>query len=314
MKFIGIDLGGTNIAVGIVDDNGNIIKKASTPTPSDEPYTVIVKRMVELTKQLADDVGISYDEIEAIGIGCPGSIDYKNGCVAYSNNLKMDNAPIRDEFKKYWNIPVVLENDANAAAYGEYIANNEELKVFVAITLGTGVGGGVIIDGKIFTGFNGAGGELGHITLVHNGLPCTCGKKGCWESYASATALIKQTKSGIEKYPDSIMAKIAKETGVNGRTAFDAAKKGDEAGQKIVDQYLEYVADGILSMVNVFQPNKIVIGGGISNEGEYILKPIREFIKKFDYNKLFDRVEIDTAKLKNDAGIVGAALAAKNFR
>ena len=312
MYYIGIDLGGTNIAVGIVDEKGNIVKKDSTPTPSAD-YKVVVAAMAELAKKLVADTGIDMNEIVSVGIGCPGSIDYKKGSVAYSNNLKMNDAPVADEFKKHWDIPVFLENDANAAAYGEYVANGEDAEVFIAVTLGTGVGGGVIINGKVFTGFNGAGAELGHSTLIHNGLPCTCGKKGCWEVYASATALVQQTKEGIKNSPDSLMAKIAEKRGkVNGRTAFDAAKKGDEAGQKVVDQYLEYVADGIVSMVNIFQPNKIVIGGGVSNEGEYILKPIREYVRKYDYNKLFEQVKIDVATLFNDAGIIGAALVAKN--
>jgi len=314
MYYIGIDLGGTNIAVGIVDESGKIIKKDSTPTPSGADYTVVVAAMADITKKLVIDAGIDMKDIVSVGIGCPGSIDYKKGSVAYCNNLKMNDAPVAEEFRKHWDILVVLENDANAAAYGEYVVNGENAEVFLAITLGTGVGGGVIINGKIFTGFNGAGAELGHSTLIHNGLPCTCGKKGCWEVYASATALVNQTKEGIKNYPDSLMAQIAEMRGkVNGRTAFDAAKKGDIAGQKIVDQYLEYVADGIVSMVNIFQPNKIVIGGGVSNEGEYILKPIREYVRKYDYNKLFDRVKIDTATLLNDAGIIGAALAAKKL-
>lgn len=313
MYYIGIDLGGTNIAVGIVDENGNIVKKNSTPTPSDVDYALVVAVMAEISKKLVADAGINVNEIVSVGIGCPGSIDYKKGSVAYSNNLKMNNAPVVEEFKKHWDIPVFLENDANAAAYGEYVINGENADVFVAITLGTGVGGGVIIGGKVFSGFNGAGAELGHSTLIYNGLPCTCGKKGCWEVYASATALVQQTKEGIKNYPDSLMAKLAEKQGkVNGRTAFDAAKKGDVAGQKVVAQYLEYVADGIVSMVNIFQPNKIVIGGGISNEGEYILKPIREYVRKYDYNKLFERVKIDVATLFNDAGIIGAALVAKN--
>lgn len=311
--YIGIDLGGTNIAAGLVDDAGKIIKKDSTPTISSKNYSEIIKDMVALSEKVVRDAGFSKEDIKAVGIGCPGSVDYKNGYVAYSNNLDFNNVPVCTEFRKYWNIPVVLENDANAAAYGEYISCGEDSSVFMAITLGTGVGGGVIINNKIFTGANGAGAELGHATLVHNGLPCTCGKKGCWEAYASATALINQTKIAIEKHPESLMAKLAKERGkVNGRTSFDAAKMGDAVALEVVDRYLKYVADGLVSMVNIFQPDKVVIGGGISNEGEYILGPIREYVEKYDYNKLFKRVEIDTAKLLNDAGIIGAAFVAKN--
>lgn len=311
--YIGIDLGGTNIAVGLVDESGKIIAKDSTPTISSRDYSEIIKDMVALSEKVVRDAGFTKEDIKAVGIGCPGSVDYANGSVAYSNNLNFNNVPVCTEFRKYWDVPVALENDANAAAYGEYIACGEDARVFMAITLGTGVGGGVIIDNRIFTGSNGAGAELGHATLVHNGLPCTCGKKGCWEAYASATALINQTKIAIEKHPESLMAKLAKERGkVNGRTSFDAAKMGDAVALEVVDKYLKYVADGLVSMVNIFQPDKVVIGGGISNEGEYILGPIRKYVEKYDYNKLFKRVEIDTAKLLNDAGIIGAAFVAKN--
>lgn len=314
MYYIGVDLGGTNIAVGIVDNNGNIVKKISSPTPSGNDYIKVVEAMVELCKKVVDETGLELSDIKAVGIGCPGSIDYKKGTVAYSNNLRFDDAPIKAEFQKHWDIPVILENDANAAAYGEYIVNGNGAHVFVAVTLGTGVGGGVVIDGKIFRGANGAGAELGHTVLIHNGLPCSCGRSGCWEAYASATALISQTKAAIEKHPESLMAKYAKENGkVNGRTAFDAAKQDDAAAKQVVETYIGYIADGITNMINIFQPNKIVIGGGISNEGEYILEPIREHVKKYDYNKLFARAEVTAATLRNDAGIIGAALAAKNF-
>ena len=313
--YIGIDLGGTNIAIGIVDEDGKIIVQGSTPTLSPRSYTEIVKDMVTLCEKLTAEAGIFMNDIEAVGIGTPGSVDYEKGSVAYSNNLKFNDAPLRDEFQKYYNIPVVLENDANSAAYGEYIANGGDAGVFLAITLGTGVGGGIILDKKIFRGANGAGGELGHFTLVHNGALCSCGKKGCWEAYASVTALINQTKVAIEKHPESLMKSLAEENGhVSGRTAFDAAKKGDPAAKEVVDKYIEYVADGLVSIVNIFQPDKIVVSGGISKEGDYLLDPVREYVKKYDYNKLFKRTEIETATLYNDAGIIGAAFAAKNFR
>ena len=272
--YIGIDLGGTNIAIGIVDEDGKITVQGSTPTLSPRSYTEIVKDMVTLCEKLTAEAGISMNDIEAVGIGTPGSVDYEKGSVAYSNNLKFNDAPLRDEFQKYYNIPVVLENDANSAAYGEYIANGGDAGVFLAITLGTGVGGGIILDKKIFRGANGAGGELGHFTLVHNGALCSCGKKGCWEAYASVTALINQTKVAIEKHPESLMKSLAEENGhVSGRTAFDAAKKGDPAAKEVVDKYIEYVADGLVSIVNIFQPDKIVVSGGISKEGDYLLDP-----------------------------------------
>ncbi len=311
--YIGIDLGGTNIVVGIVNNDGKIIAQDSVPTLAGRSYVEIVKDMVILSEKLVVQNGLSMNDIKAVGIGCPGSVDYEKGTLVYANNLGFHNVPLREEFQKYYNIPVELENDANAAAYGEYVASGDNSDVFVAVTLGTGVGGGIILNNKIFRGSNGAGAELGHITLVHNGAPCSCGKKGCWESYASVTALISQTKAAMANHPESIMHKIAEEHGaVSGRTAFDAAKMGDAIGLKVVEKYIEYVADGIVGIVNIFQPDKLVIGGGISKEGDYLLNPIKAYVEKYDYNKDFKRTDILTATLRNDAGIVGAALAAKN--
>ena len=310
--YIGIDLGGTNIAVGLVDDNGKILHQASTPTINTRPYAEIVKDMAELAIKVTEEAGFKKEDINAVGIGCPGTIDSKNGVVVYSNNIKMDNAKVAEEFQKIWDIPVNLENDANAAAYGEYIATGASADTFVFITLGTGVGGGVVLNGKIFTGFNSAGAELGHMVIDYKGKPCTCGRKGCWEAYASVTALISQTKEAMEKNPDSLMHKLTNDFGkVNGRVAFDAAKAGDKAAKAVVDQYIEYIADGVASIVNIFQPEKLVIGGGISKEGDYILNPLKEYVDKNDYNKRMAKVQIEIAKLFNDAGIIGAALAAR---
>ena len=294
LMYIGIDLGGTNIAIGLVSKDGEIIKTGSRPTLSTRPYQEIVKDMAELCLELVTDSGYSAGDIEGIGIGSPGTIDSKNGVVVYANNLGWNNVPITEELKKYIDVPIAVENDANAAAYGEYYVN----------------GGGVIIDKNIYRGFNGAGGELGHTVMVYNGEPCTCGTNGCWEAYASVTALIRQTTKAIEENPDSLMEKLAEEAGkVSGRTAFDAAKAGDAAAQKVVDQYIEYVACGITNIINIFQPNILVIGGGISREGDYLLDPIKEYTAKHSYCSSVAQTELKIATLMNDAGIIGAALA-----
>lgn len=312
--YIGIDLGGTNIAVGLVNDNKEILAQDSTPTDAGRDYTAIVADMAKLCEKVTKAAGITMADVKAIGIGSPGSIESDKGVVSYANNLNMHNAPVAAELKKYFDVPVRIENDANAAAYGEYVVNGGDIKDFLFITLGTGVGGGIIIDKKIYSGFNGAGGELGHITLIHGGEMCTCGNPGCWEAYASVTALIRQTKEAMEKNPDSLMHKIAQEQGkVNGRTAFDAAKQGDAAGQAVVDQYITYVASGITSVINIFQPEELVIGGGISKEGDYLLNPIIEYCNKYGYNKYLTKTKIKIAKLFNDAGIIGAAMAGKAF-
>ncbi len=310
--YIGIDLGGTNIAVGIVDGNGRIIAKDSTPTLSKRGYKEIIKDMASLSKKLMADNDISEDEIKGVGIGCPGTVDSKTGTVLFSNNIRMENVPLADEFKKYFDVNVRIMNDADAAAYGEYEINGNGVDSFIFITLGTGVGGGIIINKKVYNGFNSAGGELGHITLVHDGVACNCGNIGCWEAYASVNALIRQTKEAMEKNPQSLMHKYAgREGNVTGRTAFDAAKAGDETALKVVKQYREYVASGLVSIINIFQPEKIAIGGGISKEGDYLIKPIIEYCYEREYNKNGPKVQIDVATLFNDAGIIGAALFSK---
>ncbi len=312
MYYIGIDLGGTNIAAGVVDDDAKILSSASTPTLKERDYHEIVKDMAMLCEKVVRDAGLKMEDIKSIGIGSPGTIDSKNGVVVYANNLRMKNTPIVEELRKYINLPVNIENDANAAAYGEYYVSGNDVNDFLLITLGTGVGGGIIINKKIHHGFNGAAGELGHVTLVHDGIPCGCGNKGCWECYASVTALIRQTEEKIKQCPDSLMNELAKKEGkVSGRTAFDAARKGDKAAAEVVNKYISYVADGLMGMVNIFQPEKVVIGGGISKEGDYLLNPIKKYIDTVGYNKYCEKAKISIATLFNDAGIIGAALASK---
>lgn len=312
MLYLGIDLGGTNIAVGLVDENGKILHQDSTPTLATRPAEEIVKDMCDTCKKVVADAGYTLDDVEAIGVGCPGTVDNTSGIIAYSNNLPMVQFPMREIIQKHIDKPVNLENDANAAAFGEYIINGNGASNFIFITLGTGIGGGVIIDGKIYRGFNCAGAELGHTTIIMDGEQCSCGKKGCWEAYASVTALIRQTKKAIEENPTSLMAELAKKEGkVSGRTSFDAAKQGDAAAKKVVENYIKYVAEGLNNMLNIFQPEIISVGGGISKEGDYLLGPVKELVYKDDYNKYMPKTKIEVATLFNDAGIIGAAMSAK---
>lgn len=312
MYYVGIDLGGTNIAAGLVSEDAKILADMSIPTRAERAWQEIVADMADLSKKVIEKAGVDIKDVKGVGIGCPGSIDNENGICTYSNNLKMEHANIREEFQKHLDLPVNLENDANAAALGEYAVNGQGAKSYVFITLGTGIGGGVILDGKIFRGFNGAGAELGHTVIVSDGEACTCGRKGCWEAYGSVTALIRQTKAVMEKNPDSMMHELAEKEGkVSGRTSFDAAHAGDKAALEVVNQYFEYVAEGITNMVNVFQPEKIVIGGSISKQGDYLLKPIAEFVAKNDYNRYMAKAKVEIATLFGDAGIIGAAFSAK---
>lgn len=310
MYYLGIDLGGTNIAAGIVDEKGTILRKGSTPTILTRPIEEIVKDMADLCKKLVDEEGLMMDDICSVGLGCPGTVDNTNGIIAFSNNIPMRNVPMRKLLEAHFpGKKINMENDANAAAFGEYIVNGGDAENFIFITLGTGVGGGVIINKKIYRGFNCAGGELGHIPLVIDGVPCTCGRKGCWEAYASVTALIRQTEEAMKNDPDTSMHKWVEDYGkVSGRTAFDCAKAGDKTAQGVVERYIRYVADGLTGIQNIFQPEKLLIGGGISKEGSYLLDPIKEIVYAEEYNKYMPKTEISIATLFNDAGIIGAAL------
>ena len=310
--YIGIDLGGTNIAAGLVSEEGKILAQASTPTMNEREAIEIVKDMAMLIDKLASEYGIDKSEIKGVGIGSPGSIDFDNGVVVYSNNLKMEKFPLAEELNKLTGLRVSVDNDANCAAMGEYVEYEDKVKNFIFVTLGTGVGSGIIVDGKMLHGFNGAAGEGGHVVFVRDGEPCSCGRNGCWEAYASVTALIRQTKAAMEKDPDSLMHKVAKDEGkVSGMTSFVAAKQGDKTAQEVVKQYAIYVAEGLTNLENIFQPEMICVGGGISREGDYLLDPVREFVAKNGYNKYMKKTEIVTAKLFNDAGIIGAAMIAR---
>lgn len=316
MYTIGIDLGGTNIVASVVDDDYNIIGTSKTPTNAPRSADEIFDDIAEVCEEAVKTAGLTMEDIDSVGMGTPGTVN-QDGIIEFANNLAFNNVPARTMLAKRINKPeekVFIENDANCAALGEaYAGCGNGAKDFVAVTLGTGVGSGVIIGGKIVNGVNYAGGECGHMVIVVDGEQCSCGRKGCWEAYASATALIRQTKKAMEEYPDSLMHKLAKEEGkVSGRTAFDAMRLGDIAGIKVVDDYIKYVACGLINIVNALQPEIICIGGGICNEGETLMKPLRRFVQSERYS-IHSKIQtkIVKAELGNDAGVIGAALLGK---
>lgn len=316
MYTIGIDLGGTNIVASVVDDDYNIIGTSKTPTNSPRSADEIFDDIADVCEETVKAAGLTMEDIDSVGMGTPGTVN-QDGIIEFANNLAFNNVPARTMLAKRINKPeekVFIENDANCAALGEaYAGCGNGAKDFVAVTLGTGVGSGVIIGGKIVNGVNYAGGECGHMVIVVDGEQCSCGRKGCWEAYASATALIRQTKKAMEEYPDSLMHKLAKEEGkVSGRTAFDAMRLGDIAGIKVVDDYIKYVACGLINIVNALQPEIICIGGGICNEGETLMKPLRRFVQSERYS-IHSKIQtkIVKAELGNDAGVIGAALLGK---
>lgn len=313
MYYLGIDLGGTNIAIGLVNEEFKIVLKDKVPTGASRPTSDIMDDMAELCKSIVNKAGVKFDDVAYAGIAAPGSVDPVKGVVRYSNNIRMTDYPIADELKK--RIPVkevYLENDANAAALAEAKAGaGKGYSDLVMITLGTGVGGGVVIGGKLYSGFNYCGAELGHTVIEFGGRPCTCGRLGCFEAYSSATGLINMTKEKMMENVDSLMWEIARDNlhNVSGITAFKAARKGDAAGAEVVDMYIKYLACGLTNMVNIFQPQVLCIGGGVCGEGDYLLKPLIKTIRRCEYGASnqtqFSQIKI--AELGNDAGIIGAA-------
>lgn len=319
MYRLGIDLGGTNIVVGIVNDDFEIITKASAKTNLPRSQEEICDSIAELCRKALADANISTDDVVSIGIGVPGFGNPNTGVIYSSANFgTVKDWHIAEMLQERLNKKVVIENDANAAAFGEFLAGSAKGATnAVAVTLGTGVGGGIIINGKIFGGSGFSGAEIGHMVIEKDGKPCGCGRKGCWESYSSATALIRMTKEAIENEgrENSFMFKLAggDMNNVDGKTAFDAQQAGDATGIAVIEKYLDYLACGIANMLFVFQPDVICIGGGVSKQGDNIIIPLKERLKKEVCTLKFFETKICVATLGNDAGIIGAAFLDKLY-
>ena len=311
MYRLGIDLGGTNIAVGLVNERYELVKKMSTPTLAQRAPEAIIDDMAAVCKKLLAECDLSTSDIESIGIASPGIANSKTGIIEYANNLPFKNFPIAKMLSDRLGVSnIKVANDANAAALGEAVAGAAKgSEASVMITLGTGVGGGVIIDGKLLAGFNFAGGELGHMVIEAGGVPCSCGRCGCWESYSSATALVRMTNEKIEECKASgRYTKMAEAERVSGRTACDAMRAGDEAAKEVYDKYIHYLAIGLGNVINIFQPEIITLGGGISGEGQSLIDSLLPEVAKEHYGTgLVKDSEIRIATLGNDAGIIGAA-------
>ena len=320
MYTIGVDLGGTNIAIGIVNEKYEIVRKGSVPTKPERGADPIIADMAALCRKLIAEEGLTLADIESVGVATPGTANNVTGVVEYANNIPFLQYPLADRLSAQLDgKKVYIENDANAAAKAEAIAGVAAgAPISVMITLGTGVGGGIIIDGKVYTGFNFAGAELGHVVIQKDGRQCSCGRKVCWEAYSSATGLVNITKDYIVEaraagkktiMDDMIGGDLSK---VSARTAFNAMKQGDEVGAAVVDEYISYLSCGIVNMINIFQPNVLSIGGGVCNEGDYLMKPLLEKVWGETYTREgTPRTQILIAKLGNDAGIIGAAVLGK---
>jgi glucokinase len=305
----GIDIGGTKIAFGILGPDRKLLVKRSVPACPERGFEAIVETMADTVKLAAAEAGLDPRRIAAVGIGVPSTVDPGTGRVVFANNLGWRDRDLAGEFRKHWDLPVYLENDADCAALAESREGPED-NVLV-ITIGTGFGGGYILNGRIFKGGDNSGFEPGHSVLVFNGEPCTCGLRGCTEAYASVTALIRQTRGKMAARRES---RMWRECGgdpakVDGRTAFNAAKQGDPAAAEVVAAYIEYAAAGIANLVTLLRPQRVLIGGAISAEGEYLLEPLRQAAGRRIYAAgLLPLPPLQGARLGNDAGLIGAAL------
>ncbi len=308
---IGIDLGGTAIKAGVVDQDQNIVGRSEVPTEGDQPWEHVVDNMVHAARLALQDAGLDVKDCVACGVGCPGTIDAKTGDVVYSNNLVWSDVPLAKVMSEKLGLPVKVRNDASCAALGEVVAGAARgCDNAVMLTLGTGVGSGIVIDGKIFEGAGPGGAEMGHTILHKNGELCTCGRRGCLEAYASATALIREAKKAAAAHKDSLMVQMLDGDldKMNAKIPFDAAKQGDAAAKEVIERYMSDLADGIVDAVNIFRPEMILLGGGISKQNTYLTDPLHEQVAKQVFGGETSYLpEIRCAMLENDAGMIGAA-------
>lgn len=314
--YIGIDIGGTNLVAGVTNGMGQILDKVSRPVNKEWTAEEICAQTALLARQAAEISGTAPEKIKAVGVGLPGLVDNEAGVVLKTPNMPFDQTPFRELFKKEWDVPVYLGNDANCAAIGEYWAGAAKgCDPALVITLGTGIGGGLIVGGKLFTGYANSGMEVGHMCIHPNGVLCGCGSRGCWEQYGSATALIRLTQEEMERNKESMLWDCAEgdRFKVTGRTAFQAARAGDSSASRVLYRYLQGLSVGLINLINVIHPEIVCLGGGVSNaEDDLLLDPLRELVTKGCFDKAAPP-RIEKASLGNDAGVVGAAMLCHMF-
>ena len=311
MVDIGIDLGGTNIAVGVVDEKWQILSEVSTPTLANRPYQAIVQDMAVCIEKALQKVNLTAEDVQSIGIGIPGVADQEEGRVVFCTNLAWHDIPLRNELQKHINKPVYIDNDATVAGLAEsYAGVSADCRSSVFLTLGTGVGAGIIMNGKPWSGAHGVGSELGHMTLVVDGVPCTCGNNGCVERYCSATAIIRMAKQYCLSYPQCAILRLAEGDleKIEAKTVIDAAKEGDAIAMRVFNHYAKYLAITINNITAFLDPEMVVLGGGVSRAGEFLLEAVREKLPRYLMYKTLPSPKLALAKLGNKAGIIGAAV------
>lgn len=315
MLYIGIDLGGTGIKAGIVDEKGNILSKASCPTGVERGYEAVIRDMAALCVEAAEKSGHTMNDIHSIGIGIPGIFDPASQMVPFCTNLGWHQVPILAEMAKYTDRPVYVDNDATVAGLAEAVAGvSAGVANSVFVTLGTGVGGGIILDGKPYAGPHGVASEIGHMITVAGGELCTCGNHGCWERYASATAIIREGCKFAEAHPECAIAKAVNGNldEITAKTVIDLAKEGDADASMLFDNYVTHLCVGLVNLINLYDPEIIALGGGVSHAGEFLLDAVRAKLPSMVFYKTMPYARIELARLGNDAGIIGAAMLGAN--
>ena len=308
MYYIGIDVGGTNLKAGLVREDGQILAVERTPLAFENPEQ-FARTLAQLGQSVLQQAGVPASEVVSAGIGIPGAV--AGGDILYTCNIPLRDVPLSRLFRQYLDVPVLLENVDTCAAVGVWLCGaGRGTQEFIVVTLGTGVGGGLILNGKLYSG-SGMVGEVGHMVIQHGGAPCNCGRRGCWEAYASATGLIRMTREAMEAHPESLLHTVAAQNGcVEGRTAFDAAVQGDETALGLCRDYVSYLAAGVTNLINILQPEAVAIGGGVAAAPDrLLLTPLREIVERECYPRHTGQLpRIVRAELGNDAGIIGAAL------
>lgn len=315
MLYIGIDLGGTGIKAGVVDEKGNILSKASCPTGVERGYEAVIRDMAALCVEAAEKSGHTMNDIHSIGIGIPGIFDPASQMVPFCTNLGWHQVPILSEMAKYTDRPVYVDNDATVAGLAEAVAGvSAGVANSVFVTLGTGVGGGIILDGKPYAGPHGVASEIGHMITVAGGELCTCGNHGCWERYASATAIIREGRKFAEAHPECAIAKAVNGNldEITAKTVIDLAKEGDADASMLFDNYVTHLCVGLVNLINLYDPEIIALGGGVSHAGEFLLDAVRAKLPSMVFYKTMPYARIELARLGNDAGIIGAAMLGAN--
>ncbi|MBU5265951.1 ROK family glucokinase [Virgibacillus proomii] len=311
--IIGIDIGGTAAKLGLISNEGDILDKWQIPTNTNDGGIHIIHDIWDSITKKIEAKGMKQGQILGIGIGAPGFIEDETGFIYEAVNIGWRDYPLGDLLKKRAQLPVFVENDANVAALGEnWRGSGHQVANLIAITLGTGVGGGIIANGRIINGEAGLGGEIGHIIIEKDGASCNCGKKGCLETIASATGIVRQAKQKAEEFPKSKLASIIATNGtITAKDVFQLAAEGDQDAEQIVARTADVLGEVIATMGVILNPAKVLIGGGVSKAGEPLLSAIREAFDRYALPKVNQTCELALAQLGNDAGIIGAAYLVK---